>query len=334
MAQLDPMAAAARDAMTHVLDLVPADRVLVVTDPETNACGEAFANGARDIGCEVETYVLPAAGRPLTSIPYDLPPLLPDVTVVVNALVGDAAEVPFRLQWIQMLEGAGHIRLGHSPGIDEDMMTAGALGVDYAAMEILSASLRSGLSDAVGLHITTPAGTDLHLDLTGRAWTDDLKATTEIGVNLPCGEIYCAPLETGADGVLVVDGCFGSHGTVSTPVRITVVGGRATDVKSDDPALTRIVTGLMDTDPDARTIAELGIGLNPGARLTERMLETEKVLGTAHIAFGDNEGIGGGQSRSTMHVDYLMRQPTIVVTRAGGESHTVMQDGAVVGQVG
>lgn len=331
MTPLDPMAAAARDAMLHVLDLVPADRVLVVTDPETRACGNAFAAGAREVGCEVETYLLPAEGRPLTTVPFDLPPLLPDVTVVVNALVGDAAEVPFRLQWIQLIEGAGHIRLGHSPGIDADMMTAGALGVDYAAMSVLSAALRSGLSDAIGLHITSPAGTDLRLDLTGRPWIDDLKATTDTGANLPCGETYCAPLETGADGVIVVDGCFGSHGTVTSPVHITVTGGRATGITCDDADLAAIVTGLMDTDPGARTIAELGIGLNPGARLTERMLEAEKVLGTAHIAFGDNEGIGGGQSRSTMHVDYLIRQPTLVVTRPGGESHTVMQGGEVVG---
>ncbi|MCB1183491.1 aminopeptidase [bacterium] len=325
------MAGAARDAMRHVLDLAPADRVLVVTDPESAACGDAFARGAREHGCTVRLHTLPAAGRPLTAVPDDLRVLLPDATVVVNTLVGDAAEVPFRLKWIQLIEGAGRIRLGHSPGIDPDMMVSGALGVDYARMAELARDLRAGLADAVSLHLSAPGGTDLRLDLTGRPWTDDLKATVDTGANLPCGEVYCAPLETGADGVVVCDGCFGAHGTVAAPVRIAVAGGRATDVACADADLAREVTALMDTDPGARTIAELGIGLNPGARLTERMLEAEKVRGTAHVAFGDNEGIGGGRSRSRMHVDYLVKAPTIVVTRADGSTVELMRDGQTPG---
>ena len=58
------------------------------------------------------------------------------------------------------------------------------------------------------------------------------------------------------------------------------------DVQGIAPTPLRIINGLMDTDPGARTIAELGIGLNPGARMTARMLEAEKAFRTAHIAFG------------------------------------------------
>lgn len=320
--QMEPMADAARDAMTHVLDLEPSDRVLVVTDPETAGCGEAFALGAERHGCTVTIYRLASAGRPLTEIPADLLPLLDQATVVVNALVGNADEVPFRLKWIHTIESTGRIRLGHSPGIDEDMMIAGALRVDYAAMEAAAIRLHDGFRDADSVRITTPAGTDLTLELTGRVLLDDLHATVHYGANLPCGEVYCAPLETGANGVLVVDGCFGDYGLVPSPIRISVRQGRAGEVTGDDNEVVRIITNLLDADEGARTIAEFGIGLNPGARLTDRMLEAEKVLGTAHVAFGDNEGIGGGQSRSCMHVDYLMKEPKIEITR-GGTSYFV-----------
>ena len=168
-------------------------------------------------------------------------------------------------------------------------------------------------------------------DLRGGRDTEgrEMKATVVAGANLPCGEVYCAPLETGAEGELVVDGCFGSHGTVPSPVLITVQGGRCVDVAGDDPTIVRIINELMDTDAGSRTIAELGIGLNPGARLTGRMLEAEKAHHTAHVAFGDNEGIAGGQGRSSMHIDYLVLKPTINVFRGGG-SHYVMEDGEVV----
>jgi len=326
---METMSAAALDAMINVLDLAPADRVVVVTDPETSNCGEAFATGAETHGCPVTRYVLPAEGRPLQSPPEDMTALLDEADVVVNAIVGDIREVPFRIEWIHAIEKVGTIRMGHSPGIDEDMMTAGPLNVDYRVMLEASRKLRAGFEGADEVRLTTPAGTDLLIDLRGRWFVDDLKATCEAGANLPCGEIYCAPVETGAEGLLVVDGCYGSHGKVPVPVAITVQGGRAVDVTCDDAATTETINDLMDTDGGSRMIAELGIGLNPGARLTERMLEAEKAHHTAHIAFGDNEGFPGGQGRSSMHIDYLVLRPTIEVFR-GGASHFVMEDGEAV----
>jgi aminopeptidase len=327
MSRMETMSAAARNAMVHVLDLVPEDRVLVVTDRSTDTCGQAFAAGARDHGCTVDIYHLPEEGRPLQEMPAEMPPLLDDTTVVINAIIGDALEIPFRLQWIHAIEVTGCIRMGHSPGIDEDMMVSGPMNVDYGTMLESAQGLISGFAGASGVHITTPAGTDLHLDLTNRNFIHDLKATVEVGANLPCGEIYSAPVETGADGILVVDGCFGSQGPVPSHVTISVKGGRATNVTCDDEKVVGIINGLMDTDSGARTIAELGIGLNPGARLTDRMLEAEKAFRTAHIAFGSNEGFPGGVNHSTMHIDYLIIQPTMEVAFPDGRSQVVMENG-------
>ena len=124
------MIAAALDAMVHVLDLVPEDAVLVLTDDETRACGEAFAAAARGHGCDTLVHVLPAEGRPLLAMPPEMADLVTDRTVAINAIVGDAREVPFRLQWLRVLESSPALRLGHSPGITADMMTSGPLAVD------------------------------------------------------------------------------------------------------------------------------------------------------------------------------------------------------------
>jgi leucyl aminopeptidase (aminopeptidase T) len=330
MNRMETMAAAARQAMKHVLDLVPEDRVLVVTDGATATCGKAFAAGAQEYGCETKTYHLPEHHRPLHQMPVEMNGLLDDVTVVINAIVGDCREIPFRLQWIHAIEVRGYIRMGHSPGIDEDMMVSGPMNVDYEKMLATANNLMAGFSDAAQVHITTPAGTDLVLNLAGRRFCHDLKATVEVGANLPCGEIYCAPVETGADGILVVDGCFGCSGMVPTPVAITVNAGQAVDVSGDNDEIVGIINGFMDTDASSRTIAELGIGLNPGARLTERMLEAEKAHHTAHIAFGSNEGFPGGVTHSIMHIDYLVLRPTMEIKLAGGGSRLVMEDGEAV----
>ncbi len=327
MNRLETMSAAAREAMVHVLDLVSGDRVLVVTDEVTSTCGQAFAAGAQNLGCRVDIYQLPEENRPLHQMPAEMPALLEEATIVINAISGDSREVPFRLEWIHAIEECGHVRMGHSPGIEEDMMISGPMNVDYSKMLETAGNLMAGFAEADQVHITTLAGTDLRLEVTRRPFVHDLKSTVDVGANLPCGEIYCAPVETGADGILVVDGCFGSEGMVPSPVAITVHAGKVVDVAGDDPRTIGIINGLMDTDAGSRTIAELGIGLNPGARLTARMLEAEKANETAHIAFGSNEGFPGGVNHSIMHMDYLFLRPTLEVLLAGGGTRLVMENG-------
>ena len=84
MNRMETMSAAARNAMDHVLDLVPADHVLVVTDRTTDTCGQAFATGAAEHGCFVEIYHLPEEGRPLQEMPAAMPGLLQGTSVVCS----------------------------------------------------------------------------------------------------------------------------------------------------------------------------------------------------------------------------------------------------------
>jgi leucyl aminopeptidase (aminopeptidase T) len=326
--RLSSLSAAAGRAMLHVLDLTAADRVLVVTDPVTAECGEAFLDAARTLGCTAQRYLLPAvADRPLSTLPPDLLPLLDEVDVVINAIVGDPAEVPFRLQWLAAIADTGRHRLGHSPGIDADMMLGGALDVDYEAMTARATRLLEGMKRAATVRVTTPAGTDLTMNVRRRAFTHDLKATFSAGANLPCGEVYGAPWENGANGLLVVDGGFAGQGRLTDPVVIIVKNGRALAIEGDNEAAVAAVRGFMATDDGAAGIAELGLGLNPGARLNGGILEAEKVAGTVHVAFGDNDGIAGGLGRSRLHMDYLVLAPTVEVTPRSGDRRVLMRDG-------
>ena len=57
-------------------------------------------------------------------------------------------------------------------------------------------------------------------------------------------------------------------------------------------------------------MAEFGIGTNDKAILSGLILEDEKVMGTIHIAFGDNKSMGGSV-RVASHLDGLVREPTV-----------------------
>ena len=73
-----------------------------------------------------------------------------------------------------------------------------------------------------------------------------------------------------------------------------------------------------------RSVAELGIGTNPAATLCGVVLEDEKLIGTAHVAFGSSAGIGG-VVQSSVHIDSIMLEPTVAIA---GE--TVVAGGRLV----
>ncbi len=115
------------------------------------------------------------------------------------------------------------------------------------------------------------------------------------------------------------------------PLKVSVQKGRITNFESDDKELVKRITELTDIDEDAKVIGELGIGVNPGARITGNMLEDEKALGTAHIAFGNNEDFpGGGKNNSKIHRDFLFYKPTIEVSYAEGKSKLLMKHGEFI----
>ncbi len=63
---------------------------------------------------------------------------------------------------------------------------------------------------------------------------------------------------------------------------------------------------------DGTNVAELGIGTNDSARLTGNILEDEKILGTIHVAFGDNHSFGGN-IRVPSHQDGVVMAPTVTI---------------------
>jgi len=321
------MIAAALRAMEAALDLRPDDHVLVVGDEACGACPGAFAAAARTYGCRVTTFELPPHGRPLATVPRELAALVPGPSVVVNAIPGHTAETPFRIEWLSLVERQGTIRMGHAPGISEDMMTGGSLDVDYRRMRLRESLMLDLVDGAERLRLRTDLGTDLMLDVRSRPFISDLKARPDCCVNLPCGEIYCAPQEGTAEGVLVSDGPIGDDGVPPMPVRIEVRGGRAVSVDCADLVWRERIQRHFAHDDGASLLCEVGMGLNPGARLVGRMLEDEKALRTAHVAFGDNHGFPGGRSRSGLHIDCLVHLPTVEIERAGGQTVTVLRRG-------
>jgi leucyl aminopeptidase (aminopeptidase T) len=128
---------------------------------------------------------------------------------------------------------------------------------------------------------------------------------------LPGGEVSFPPVEGSAQGTVVVEHVITDLGRLTHPIVWTVRDGEAVDLAGgpDAERLRRLIEGV----PNARNIAELGIGLNPVARLDGDITEAKKRAGTAHMALGDNAGGYGGLVESPVHLDGLMLDVTIAV---------------------
>lgn len=323
------MVKGATNAIKVILDVKPGEKVLIVTDKPKMDIGKAFEAASKNIGATVMTYVLPEEKRPIREMPADLEAAVPGNDVIINAFSGKAEETPFRIALIKK-EIATKARVGHAPGISVEMMTKGPMTVDYESVAKNIHHMIDLFNDAKTIHITAPAGTDLTMDVEDRGFETDVKIKAGTFGNLPAGELWCGPIENGANGIIMCDGSIGDLGNVKKVLKMTVKKGKLVGIESEDKELENKVKVLTAVDGMASVIGELGIGLNPGARLTGNLLEDEKAGETAHIAFGNNEEMIGGKNTSKTHRDFLFNKPTIETTYKNGEIKILMKDGKLV----
>lgn len=200
-------------------------------------------------------------------------------------------------------------RFASLPSITEALFRR-TIPIDYALLHRRGAAIAARFTQADTVRITSPQGTDITLVVRGRqGYNDDgdLRAPGAFG-NLPAGEGYVAPVEVEGDGVLVFDGSIAGYGLLSEPVEVVVSGGRLESASGEAGAW---LVRTLDAG-DGRTVAEIGIGTNPAATLTGVVLEDEKLIGSAHVAFGSSAGIGG-VVQSAVHVDSVMLEPTVEI---------------------
>jgi leucyl aminopeptidase (aminopeptidase T) len=76
-------------------------------------------------------------------------------------------------------------------------------------------------------------------------------------------------------------------------------------------------------------IAEFGIGTNDHATRLDNILESEKILGTIHIALGDNSSFGG-KIKTPFHQDFVFLKPTVKLIHKDGTKNTILRSGRLL----
>jgi leucyl aminopeptidase (aminopeptidase T) len=296
---------AARIAVRDCLAVKKGETAMVITDEPLRKIGHLLWEACRQAGSEaILTEIIPrktSGEEPPTAVAA----FMKEVDVLLIPTSKSLSHTQARREACQ----AG-TRCATLPGITEDTMCR-ALNANYQKIALLSWQIAEILTEGSVAHVTTPAGTDIRMSLVGRAAHPDTGLVHKPGdfSNLPAGEAYMAPVEGSAQGTIVVDGCIGETGVLKKPITLQVKDGFVTKISGGAQAQI-LRRAIRDLGKLARNIAELGIGTNDKARVVGIALEDEKVMGTVHIAMGDNASMGGNISVAS-HLDAILLRPTL-----------------------
>ena len=169
-----------------------------------------------------------------------------------------------------------------------------AYDVDYTAIYEACRQAKDRFEGADKVLLRTGEDCDLSFELTDRVWHIDAGDG-----DLPCGEIYIAPVEDKTQGTVYFE-TFYLDGTKYEHVRLDIKDGRI--INSNQPE----IAAFFEKQPqENRVVCELGFGMNPNVTdLCGYTVLDEKMCGTFHIAVGANNMFGGTNEASD-HIDFV-----------------------------
>jgi len=302
--------------LNKCLGLKDNEKFLIVTDPELNHVAKIFYEQAKKITNDVKLIGIqipkvhgtePSSEVAKEMLNYDVELMITSKSLShTNARINASSK------------GA---RIVTMPGITEDILER-TIDIDYDKLMKVHEKLGKIIDNGREVKIETELGTDFSFSIDGRKGLGrdaGLFTRKSSFGNLPTGEIFVAPVEGGANGVFMVDASFGGIGKLEEPLKVYVEKGYVVKVEGKKA---NILNELLDSvGGETRNIAEFGIGTNEKAKITGNILEDEKVIGTCHIALGNNIGFGG-KVNVQLHLDGIIKKPTIFV-----DDKKIMDDG-------
>ncbi len=300
--------------------LKPGEKVLILTDFLKESIARVLASAAMAMGAEPVIMVMP---------PREVDGQEPPETVAMAFKKADLILTPVAKS-VTHTNAVKEAIAGGSRGIMlsafvPEQLISGGVYADFEAQRPLCEKVAKLLEEARMAKLTTPAGTNLIMDLCNRKGNAHPGIARKPGqiTTVPNIEASTSPVEGKTEGILVGDGSIPYYdiGVLKEPVYMTVKEGRVVDIKGGAQAET--ISGMMaaQDDPNVYNIAQLAFGLNPKCLMSGVMLDDEGVYGTAHIGIGTSTLLGG-KIKTKMHFDILMWKPTLEL-----DGRVVLKDG-------
>jgi aminopeptidase len=243
---------------------------------------------------------------------------------VVDAVIGLAWTSTSHTFFQRLLTGAADARFASMPAFNPGLWQT-AMSADWRQLERRTNALKNTLSGAISARIHTSNGTNLSLDLRGRDFMADTSLLNQPGRfgTLPSGELSVAPVEGASRGRMVIEP--GLNPGIKNLSTLEVREGKVTKMSGDTGTLSWLES-IFYKYPEARMLGEFSVGTNDRAKVGTNMVESQKALGTIHIALGDNRSIGGKTS-VPFQLDLLFQHATVEITFSDGRNISLLKEG-------
>ncbi|MCL2480434.1 MAG: aminopeptidase [Spirochaetaceae bacterium] len=349
----------------EVLKVKDGEKILIITNPQTD-CAEIsssiykaalMANGKPNLIFQEIKNQFDFTDDAVIGAMKSNPDII--VSISANKLGKDRAAIasPYKVSgedydstFRYLVNGIKKSRSFWSPGITADMFKR-TVAIDYKRLRTECIAIKEILNKSDSIIIKTSEGTNFTIPIKGRtAFCDDGDFSFPgSGGNLPAGEVFISPLVGKSSGIIVFNGSISVKNgdiLIDTPIKVTVSDGYVTSIegKSEAEVLKETIAKGKENSilfekegklpngkgeiykKNAGNIGELGIGLNPSAKITGNMLEDEKAYRTCHIAIGSNYD---GDAPALIHLDGLVREPDITAIMEDGKSVLIMKKGEI-----
>lgn len=277
------------------------EKVAIVNDGNDQDLLDALVKVAKEASNDVTYEEYPEPETSGTEPPEHIAKLLRESDVFIAPTLKSISHTQARKK--ALANGARGATL---PTINKEIWKGG-LQADYKRVQEITDKIHSEYNGEK-VRIETPSGTKLEFNI-GESLEKDTGIVHNSGEfsNLPAGEIHTGVQN--CNGVLVTDHFpFAEEG-----LEIVIEDSEVKEIRGKDGESE--LEEILEKTPCAKNIAEFGFGTNPEAEIIGNVLQDEKVLGTVHIALGDNSHYFSESheryNECTIHWDSVCSEPTV-----------------------
>jgi len=206
-------------------------------------------------------------------------------------------------------------------GMDTGMMVRCIGRVNVPVLVEFQEKLADFTVNAERMRVTTLGGTDVSFenDRDRPVFREGI-VSDKPGEYMLIGQVDWAPIEDSLNGTIVFDGSVWPPeelGLIKTPIALEVEKGKVTKVEGGWEA--KVYEKWLKSFQDSAmlNLAHISYGCNPGAKLTGRMVEDERVWGCVQWGLGyQAESFRGKAGPAKSHTDGTCLNPSVWIDDA------------------
>ncbi len=293
MAAIDAgLSAPAQRVLEELVQLNRNERLTLVHDRANEPMANAFELAALERGARVTRVDIEAfAARPWSRCPQEALEAASSADATVFVTTNEEGEYDARHTFVTAAIAA-RARHVHIVGTSRKAFIGGLVTNPHRIFDLLT-SLRTALRPQSRLHVRSPAGTSLEIEMAPHLRWFPMGSPLNPGqwLNVPYGALVSSP--SSVTGTYVVDASMGGGlgsrlGSLSNrPLRLMFEAGRVKAVECRDAALELYVKKFMSDGLGHDRVGLIRLGANIGVAAPLGELLYDEVMPGVHLCLGD-----------------------------------------------